>query len=76
MKARSNNIIESIRHNKKILATIVTALALMVAIGTTYTLISPAATLETADEPESAAVLEAELTEQEQAEVDEVCFFL
>lgn len=37
---------EGIYNNRKILATLVTVLALMVAIGTTYTLISPAATLE------------------------------
>ncbi|MBP3384913.1 MAG: hypothetical protein J6M22_05580, partial [Firmicutes bacterium] len=63
---------DSIRHNRKLLVTLVTALALMVAVGTTYTLISPASTMEVPEEKllTEEAAGEVTLSSEEQAEVD------
>lgn len=81
MKFRISRTIENIRHNRTMLAAFVTALALMVAVGTTYALISPASTMETPEEEqiteeisgsEAIEVNENGLTADEQACVDRV----
>lgn len=75
MKKWHTDFLNNVVRNRKILACVCAVLALMVAAGTVYSLISPASTLETPEaqqQTEGEAPSPGALTDEQQAQVDEV----